>query len=106
MLRRLLHTLIVAFVVPAFAIAAAAPALAPEMIEGTVMTAGDGKMIVQDQDGKKMHNLDVAEDAKINRDGMEVRLENLMTGDWAKITTEKRLPLQSVVTAVDARSRK
>jgi hypothetical protein len=95
------------FVMFALVMLVAAPVLAAfDMLEGTVITAGEGKMTLQDQDGKKIHNLDVADDARITRDGREARLENLMTGDWAKITTEKRLPFQIVVVAIDARSSK
>jgi hypothetical protein len=84
-----------------------APVLAAfNMLEGTVVAVGDRRLIMQDQDGKAMHNLDVAEGAKITRDGRQARLENLMTGDWAKVQTEKRLSLDAVVVAIDARSSK
>jgi hypothetical protein len=84
-----------------------APAMAAlDMLEGTVIAADEGKLIMQDQDGKRMHTLDIASEVKVTRDGREARLENLMAGDWAKITTEKRLPVQTVVVAIDARSSK
>jgi len=85
----------------------AAPAIASfDMVEGTIMNVGEGKLTMQDQDGKKIHMLDVADEVRVTRDGREARLENLMTGDWAKITLEKRLPQQNVVVAIDARSSK
>jgi hypothetical protein len=95
------------FVVFALMALIAVPVVAAiDMLEGTVIMAGVGKLILQDQDGKTMHNLDVAEDAVITRDGREARLENLMTTDWAKVKTEKRLPIEKVVVAIDARSSK
>src|SRR5262245_8780976 len=95
------------FVVFALMMLVAVPVIASfDMLEGTIITAGEGKLTMQDQDGKKIHTLDVADEVRVTRDGREARLENLMTGDWAKITMEKRLPQQNVVVAIDARSSK
>jgi hypothetical protein len=95
------------FVVFALMMLVAAPVIASfDMVEGTIINVGEGKLTMQDQDGKKIHMLDVAEEVRVTRDGREARLENLMTGDWAKITLESRLPQQNVVVAIDARSSK
>ena len=95
------------FVVFALLMLVTAPVIASfDMVEGTIITVGGGKLTMQDQDGKKIHMLDVADEVRVTRDGREARLENLMTGDWAKITLEKRLPQQNVVVAIDARSTK
>ena len=101
---RLLMTATVALLV-SFTLVAVPLMAALDMLEGTVMMTTTGKLMIQDQDGKNMHNLDVADDAKITRDGREARLENLMTGDWARVTTEKRLLVPTAV-AIDARSTK
>jgi acyl CoA:acetate/3-ketoacid CoA transferase alpha subunit len=79
-------------------------AAAADTLEGTVISAGEGTVVMQDQDGKTMHEIGVAPEALITRDGEEARLENLVIGDLATITTEKRDTLPTVVVAIHAKS--
>ena len=84
--------LAVAVVVPTVGIAPA-PAVEdekPNVVEGKVVRAAEGKLVMTDKDGKNEHSHFVAKDAKITIDGKDGKLEDLKPGNAVRVTTKKR----------------
>ena len=67
------------------------PALAAddETHTGKVVSAGDKKLVMTDNDTKKEMTHTVAADAKITCDGKVCKLEDLKKGITVKVTTKK-----------------
>jgi len=55
--------------------------------EGTVVKAGEGKLVMTDKDGKE-HSHAVAAAAKVTLGGKEAKLADLKKGDKVKVTTD------------------
>src|SRR5262245_44848792 len=55
--------------------------------EGTVVKAGDGKLVMTDKDGKEHSHL-VAATTKVTLGGKEAKLADLKKGDKVKVTTD------------------
>ena len=56
-------------------------------VEGTVVSAGKGKLTITDGD-KKEHSCNVAKDAKVTCNGKECKLDELKKGAKVKVTLE------------------
>lgn len=80
------------------------PSLAAESKKGKILSAGNAKVTIQDLDGKS-HTYAVAKDAKITRDGKAAKLEQLVKGDSADVTTELK-ESELIATAINAVSSK
>jgi len=61
----------------------------PNIHEGKVVKAAEGKLVMTDKDGKNEHSHFVAKDAKITADGKPVKLEDLKPGQIIRVTTKK-----------------
>jgi hypothetical protein len=61
----------------------------PNVHEGKVVKAADGKLIMTDKDGKNEHSHFVAKDAKITIDNKPRKLEDLIPGLRIRVTTKK-----------------
>jgi hypothetical protein len=70
--------------------------------EGKVVKAGDGKLTMTLQDGKKQHTHDVAKNAKVTLDGKEAKLEDLKEGMSVTVTSNDT----NMATVIEARSPK
>lgn len=82
--------LAVAVLVPAFWSAPAAEDEKPNVMEGKVVKAAEGKLVMTDKDGKNEHSHFVAKDATITIDGKASKLEDLKPGHMVRVTTKKR----------------
>lgn len=80
------------------------PSLAAESKKGKIISAGNAKVTIQDLDGKS-HTFAVTKDAKITRDGKAAKLEQLVKGDSATVTTELK-ESEVFASAIDAVSQK
>jgi hypothetical protein len=78
---------VVFFVTAAFAAdkAEKADKAAASTVSGTVAKTGDGSITVTDKDGKD-HALTVAKDAKIQCDGKDCKLADLVKGTMVTVT--------------------
>jgi hypothetical protein len=56
--------------------------------EGTVVKAGNGKLVMTEKGSKTEHTHTIAPDAKILCDGKECKLEDLQKGYFVKVTTK------------------
>ena len=82
---------------------ATAVARAAESIDGTVESAGSGKISIKDKDGK-VHSFDVDDSAKITLDGKNAKLDELGVGSSASVTTETKSN-KTVATMIIAKSK-
>jgi len=82
---------------------AARPALAAEAIDGTVESAGSGKISIKDKSGK-VHNVEVDDSAKITLDGKTAKLDEIGVGSSASVTTETKNN-KTVATMIIAKSK-
>jgi|SRR6516165_306825 hypothetical protein len=78
-------------------------ALAAEALDGTVESAGSGKISIKDKDGK-VHNFAVDDSAKITLDGKTVKLDEIGVGSSASVTTETKSN-KTVATMIMAKSK-
>lgn len=69
--------------------------------EGTVVSAGDGKLTMTFKGDTKKHTHDVAKNAAVTVDGKAAKLEDLKAGFHIKVTMDD----QHVVTKIDAHSK-
>ena len=83
---------------------AGAPALAADedTHEGLVVSAGAGKLIMTDKDGKNEHTHNVSPDARITCGGKECKLDDLKKGYKVKVTVKKQEG-KDQVTKIDAK---
>jgi hypothetical protein len=81
----------------------APPALAAEAMDGTVESAGSGKISIKDKSGK-VHSFDVDDSAKITLDGKSVKLDEVGVGSSASVTTETKNS-KTVATMIMAKSK-
>src|SRR5258708_7475726 len=70
--------------------------------DGKIVKAGDGKLTMTLQDGKKQQTHDVANNAKITLDGKQAKLEDLKEGMSVTVTTNDT----NVATVIEARAPK
>jgi hypothetical protein len=82
---------------------AAAAARAAEAIDGTVESAGSGKIAIKDKSGK-VHSFDVDDSAKITLDGKSAKLDEVGAGSSASVTTETKSN-KTVATMIIAKSK-
>ena len=73
-----------------------------EMLVGTVISAGAGRITIRTQSDKESSH-DVASDAKVMLNNAPSSLEKLTKGDTATLHLEKR-DSKTVVTLIDAKS--
>jgi hypothetical protein len=85
----------------ALAIAAGVQA-ADKTHEGKVVSAGNGKLVMTDNDGKNEHTHAIAATTKITLDGKDAKLADLKAGDNIKVTQDGT----GAVTAVAATTKK
>ena len=97
---RLLSILLVGLALTSLASAAL---VVDEVHEGKVLQAKDGKISVQDKDGNS-EVFSVAPDAKITLDGKAVKLEEIATGNVAKVTV-KTTGDKKTATMIEAKSK-
>jgi type 1 fimbria pilin len=85
----MLHRVLPLLAILAVICLVSAPALAADekTVEGTVVKAGGGKLMITGTD-KKPHACNVADDAKITCDGKECKLADLKKGVKVKVTVE------------------
>ena len=69
--------------------------------EGTVVSAGDGKLTMTFKGDAKKHTHDVAKDSRIALDGKAAKLEDLKAGFHIQVTMDDK----HVVTKIDAHSK-
>jgi hypothetical protein len=81
----------------------ATPALAAEIVEGTIESLTTSKISIKDKAGK-VHSFDVDSAAKITLDGKTVKLDTLGVGSTASISTESKNN-KTVAVTIDARSK-
>ena len=99
MLRR---SLLVFLVAVATALFAFQPAFADDKPhEGTVVSAGDGKLTMTFKGDAKKHTHDVSKNATITVDGKAAKLEDLKAGFHIKVTMDDK----HAVTKIDAHSK-
>ncbi len=79
--------------------------VAEESHEGKIVSAGSGKLVMTDKDGKNEHTHQVPIEATITFDGKDCKLDDLMKDSWVKVTTEKRGDA-TVVTKIEAKKAK
>ncbi len=85
----------------ALALFAVKPALAHEKEEGTVVKAGEGKLVLTSKGKEKPNTREVAKDAPVTIDGKPAKLEDLKEGFHVVVTLgEKHL-----VTKIEAHSK-
>ena len=82
--------LAVTVLVPALWAAPAAEDEKPNVHEGKVVKAAEGKLIMTDKDGKNEHSHFVAKDVEVTVDGKGSKFEDLKLGQTIKVTTKKR----------------
>lgn len=82
---------------------AAAAVRAAEAIDGTVESAGSGKISIKDKSGK-VHSFDVDDSAKITLDGKSAKLDEVGVGSSASVTTETKSN-KTVATMIIAKSK-
>jgi hypothetical protein len=90
MTHRVLALLLVAF---ALVLVTGVVAVADEKVgthEGTVVRAGDGKLVMTDKAGKNEHTHMVPADAKISCDGKDCKLDDIKKGYTVKVTVEAK----------------
>ena len=56
--------------------------------EGLVVSAGEGKLVMTDKDGKNEHSHMVASATKVTLDGKDAKLIDLKKGDAVKVSTD------------------
>ena len=78
-------------------------ALAGNVVQVTIVKAGDGTLTCVDKSGNE-HTIKVAPDAKITCDGKTCKLEDLRKDYMAKVTGE-RINDEKTITAIEARSK-
>jgi hypothetical protein len=76
----------------ALVVLAGAPVLAADedTHEGLVVSAGAGKLVMTDKDGKNEHTHNVSPAARITCDGKECKLDDLKKGSKVKVTVKKQ----------------
>jgi hypothetical protein len=96
---------IVAQVLALFAmlLLATTAAWAAEAIDGTVESAGSGKISIKDKSGK-VHSFEVDDSAKITLDGKSAKLDEVGVGSSASVTTETKNN-KTVATMIIAKSK-
>jgi hypothetical protein len=77
-------------------------AQAAEAIDGTVESAGSGKISIKDKSGK-VHSFEVDDSAKITLDGKNAKLDEVGVGSSASVTTETKNN-KTVATMIIAKS--
>ena len=80
---------------------AASPTLAHEKEEGTVVKAGEGKLVLTTKGQQKQVTREVAKDAPVNLDGKPAKLEDLKEGFHVAVA----LGPKHVVTKIEAHSK-
>ena len=79
------------------AILATQPAFAEDKThDGSVVSAGAGKLTMTMTGDDKKHTHDVARDAKISLDGKAAKQEDLKAGFHVKVTTDDKNVIKSV----------
>ena len=80
----------------------ATPALAAyaDSHDGIVVSAGKGKLVMTNPQGKNEHSHDVAATVKITRDGKDAKLDELKKGDHITVTMDK-----GEVTKIEAKTK-
>jgi hypothetical protein len=81
----------------------ATPAIAAEIVEGTIESLTTSKIAIKDKAGK-IHSFDVDSAAKITLDGKTVKLDTLGVGSTASVSTETKNN-KTVAVTIDARSK-
>ena len=99
---RVLPLIVAAVAVVVAADASAYAADKDETHQGIVVTAGDGKLTMTDNDGKNEHMHNVGADAKISCDGKECKLNELKKGSTVKVTVTTKDGKKSV-TKIEAK---
>lgn len=79
-------------------------AMAAEVQEGVVVAAGNGGLAMTDLYGENMRSYTVAPTARIMRDGVPAKLEDLRNGDRVIVTMRQQDRQNKVVIRVDAHS--
>jgi hypothetical protein len=82
---------------------AVAQTMAAEAVEGTIESAGSGKISIKDKNGT-VRRFDVDSAAKITLDGKAAKLDALGVGSTASITTESKNN-KTVAVMIEARSK-
>jgi hypothetical protein len=82
---------------------AAQLAVAAEAVDGTVESAGSGKISIKDKSGK-VHNFEVDDSAKITLDGKTAKLDEIGVGSSASVTTETKSS-KTIATMIMAKSK-
>jgi len=87
----LYRTLPLFMVALALIVLASGPALAADedTHEGLVVSAGAGKLVMTDKDGKNEHTHSVSPAARITCEGKECKLDDLKKGYKVKVTVKK-----------------
>jgi len=86
----MLHRVLPLLAILALVCLVSAPARAADekTVEGTVVSAGKGKLTIEGAKDKKEHSCMVAKDAKITCNGKECKLDELKKGAKVKVTVE------------------
>jgi Domain of unknown function (DUF5666) len=77
-------------------------ALAEEKLEGKVVSAGDGKLVIVDDDGDN-EEFEVSSKTKITRNEKPADLDDLQEGDVVKVTAQ-RSGVKYVALKIEARA--
>ena len=80
-----------------------AQTMAADAVEGTIESAGNGKISIKDKNGT-VRRFDVDSACKITLDGKEAKLDSLGVGSTASITTESKNN-KTVAVMIEARSK-
>jgi hypothetical protein len=101
MLRRMCLALLGTAVAVALAGATTWAADDPNVHEGLVVSAGNGKLVMTDADGQNQHTHAIGADVQITLDDKPAKLADLKEGFQVKVTTAKE-GNQTVVTRIEA----
>ena len=77
-------------------------ALAEEKLEGKVVSAGDGKLVIVDDDGDN-EEFEVSAKTKITRNQKEADLDDIQEGDLVKVKA-RRDGTKYIAVQIDARA--